>query len=926
MKDRRFIEETFPVKEISEFSAKEKSIRHGHISTLHIWWARRPLSASRSTAYAALIPEPIDIEERQRKVNLIIELSKWKNSLSSSLLKIARKEIAVAHQSRMQVNLEQSKNPKSDLDNLVDRPRILDPFAGGGSYPLEALRLGCNVHASDYNPVATLILKATLEYPVEYGQVVEVEQKSEIFNGLISERIKVNTLLEALRKWGDWLLDEARTELSRFYPNDNNGATPICYLWARTLSCQNPDCQKTIPLLRQFWLVKKKNKKIALHPDTTIGNVNFNIIGDGHAPWPGDYDPSIGSVSRSVVTCLNCGHVIDANRTRSLFKNKESGCALIAVVLQSQKQRGKDYRIPNKNDMIIFQEAEKFLNVKQEQLFNKWGINPVPDENIPSTMPGGFHTPTYGMDTWGELFNSRQKLALITFAEKIRDVYKNMIDEGVDPGFAKAITTYLALTFDRAAGANNTLSRWQPAGEKIADIFSRQALQMVWDYAEPNIIFGRSRSWTELFKDTIATYEHLIQSSETNIPKPIVTQSSATSLKYPDEYFDAVLTDPPYYYSVTYADLSDFFYVWLKRTIGHLYPELFSTPLTPKKNEIIEKKFWDNTSHQDAKWYEEMVRNSLNEAARVLKKNGIAVVVYAHKTTAGWETMVNALLDSGLIITGSWPVHTEMKSRLMAKESAALASSIYIIARKMPRIKTGFYNEVKKELTDYLNIKLKRLWEEGISGADFFIAAIGSAIEVFGKYEKVIDFEGNPIRADRLLEDVRSISTNYAVKQILQNGVVEEITSLTRLYVLWRWNYGEARVPFDEARKLAQSCGVDIVQAWNKVDYIRKQKEFVRIVGPQYRNLAKLENSQDMIDVLHNALLLWESGQCEAMNKSLANSGYGRQEAFYRVAQAISETLPNESKEKKLLDGFLAGRERIIEEVSKVAKQGRLFD
>jgi putative DNA methylase len=378
---------------------------------------------------------------------------------------------------------------------------------------------------------------------------------------------------------------------------------------------------------------------------------------------------------------------------------------------------------------------------------------------------------------------------------------------------------------------------------------------------------------------------------------------------------------------VTYSHLADFFYVWLKRTVGHLYPDLFSTPLTPKSQEIVQDRPHSRSRTQKTKeYFEEVLTRAFQELHRVLRPDGIAVIAYAHKSTEGWETLINSLLYSGLVITEAWPLHTEMKARLTAQDTASLASSIYIVARKMARQPTGFYNEVREELRRHLDRKLQRLWEEGIGGADFFIAAIGSAIEVFGKYEQVMDYEGNVIRADRLLEDVRTIATDYAVRQILQDGFTGEVSDLTRLYVLWRWNYGEARVPFDEARKLAQSCSVDLAREWGRRGFVRKQREFVRLLGPQRRKLDDLKDAHELIDVLHRVLLLWEKGRREEMVQALAASGYGRSEAFYRVAQAISETLPNESKEKKLLDGFLAGRERVREEVGRAARQERLFD
>jgi adenine-specific DNA methylase len=295
-----------------------------------------------------------------------------------------------------------------------------------------------------------------------------------------------------------------------------------------------------------------------------------------------------------------------------------------------------------------------------------------------------------------------------------------------------------------------------------------------------------------------------------------VTHASATRLPYPDGFFDAVLTDPPYYDNVPYSYLSDFFYVWLKRSIGQLHPDLFTTPLTPKAGEIVAYAHGEGGFEAGKRFFEEQLAAAFREMARVLKPGGIAVVVYAHKSTAGWETVINALLDSGLVVNAAWPLNTEMQTRLRSNESAALASSIYIVARKAARRATGFVNEVRAELRAVMHRKLDRLWAEGVGGADFFIAAIGAGIEVFGAYEQVIDYEGHVIRADRLLDEVRALATDFAVQRILQNGFAAEISPLTRLYLLWRWNYGEAPLPFDEARKLAQSCGLDIAETWSK--------------------------------------------------------------------------------------------------------------
>jgi len=438
---------------------------------------------------------------------------------------------------------------------------------------------------------------------------------------------------------------------------------------------------------------------------------------------------------------------------------------------------------------------------------------------------------------------------------------------------------------------------------------------------ELNPFSGGNGDWMSNTHWVLRNIDHCSQAS---IAAATITQSSATSLPHPDNHFDAILTDPPYYDNVGYANLSDFFYVWLKRTVGDLYPELFSTPLTPKSNEIVSDLNRQGGKEAAKQFFENMLKKSFQEIQRVLKPQGIAVIVYAHKSTEGWETLINSLLDSGLIMTGAWPLHTEMGARLNARETAALASSIYIVARKMKRESTGFYNEVKDALKQHLNKKLERLWQEGIGGADFFIAAIGSAIEVFGRYEKVMDYEGNIIRADRMLQDVREIATDYAVRQILRNGFSEDISDLTRFYVLYRWNYGGAKIEFDEARKLAQSCSIDLSNEWNRPGFIKKEKEFIRVLGPQERALSEHKGSPELIEVLHRILLLWEKGKRNEMVRLLRDTGFGEKEAFYRVAQAVSETLPGDNKEKKLLDGFLAGRERLKQDL-RTQEQREMF-
>ncbi len=918
--DKRFLEDSFPIKEVSSESAREKAIRQGHISTMHLWWARRPLVASRAINYAALVFAK-RLQEKSVVTNFLIDLAKWKNSNSPNILTKARKDILEA--------------------NNYLPPRILDPFAGGGSIPLESLRLGCETFANDYNPVAILLLKSALEYPQVFSKNdCTISNKTSL-----SCEIE-NRLHKQVNRVGLSILDEARKELSKFYPNDEDGSIPIAFIWSRTIKCNNSSCNAEIPLIKQYWLSKTKNKKISLHPIVSGKEVSFEIVGDGYNAMPMNFDPNKGTISKAVAVCPVCGSATDADTIKILIRGSEKR-KLIAVVTKKPDIPGRYYRIATQKDQDTVDDAEKYLKSKQDFLMKKWGIDPVPDEII--FTPNGKEyekggalynfTPVllYGMTKWRDLFNPRQKLALIKLAEATRDSYDEMIAQGFSAEEAKIIATYLGLVLDGVADHNSMCCRWRAQRVDVSNTFGRQALPMIWDHAEVNVIGGSTGSFIKTLERVLKVIDHI---SKLPAKPGIVSKSSASGLSYPNNYFDAVITDPPYYDNVPYSVISDFFYVWLKRSIGHLYPELFATPLTPKTDEIIDDlsllrgipkekaKSLKGISVKDKTDFEGMLTKAFREVDRVLKPNGIAVIVYAHKSTAGWETLINSLLDSGLVITAAWPIHTEMGGRLRAMESAALGSSIYIVARKLTKAKIGVYKDVKEELQAFLNKKMDLLWEEGVSGADFLISAIGASIVVFGKYEQVLR-ENMAIRADVMLEDVRRIVTDYAVKQVLHNGFAAEISNLTRFYLLWRWSYGESILPYDDARKLSQSTQIDLSHEWSKIDgVIRKKKENVCLLGPQDRNLEELEGleKKDLIDVLHMALLLWQKGDREAIVDLLSESGFGSKDSFYRVAQAISETLPKESQEKKLIEGFLAGKERLSSETKKINIQKRLFE
>lgn len=456
---------------------------------------------------------------------------------------------------------------------------------------------------------------------------------------------------------------------------------------------------------------------------------------------------------------------------------------------------------------------------------------------------------------------------------------------------------------------------------------------------------------------TTHTPQPLTPNPQPLIPIPCVQQGSATRLPYPDNHFDAVITDPPYYDSVPYADLSDFFYVWLKRTIGHLYPELFATPLTPKSDEMVAHASRMGGMAAAKRQFEAMLVQAFCEIHRVLKPDGIAVIVFAHKTTEAWETVLNALLQAGLYPTASWPIHTEMKARLRAQESAALASSIYLVCRKRVSAAVGYWSEVRPQVKERIERRLSQFWDAGIRGADLFMSAIGPAMEAFGQYARVERASGDPVSAAELLELVQQTVSEYALKRILhEDAHAGELDPLSRFYLLYRWSYGRAEASFDEARKLAAGVGLELTEAWGPGRVIEQHKDKVRVLGPQERNWglgirgsglgirnqgkrgrrsnpaqatlgldpetlpdlfdqipnpqSPIPNPQSLIDVLQLACVLWESGQHGWLAQLLKGKGYGERPAFWLLAQAIAETLPAGDKEKQLLQGLLAHGKR----------------
>ncbi len=595
---------------------------------------------------------------------------------------------------------------------------------------------------------------------------------------------------------------------------------------------------------------------------------------------------------------------------------------MIAVV-ESANGKGKKYRRPLPLDLEQYDRAKGRLEVMSK---DATGLSVVPDEPLPY-LRSIFNVHVYGFKTWGSLYNPRQALALATFIEGIRKAGQHIQSKCGDKEYATAIRSLLSCVLDRFANRLTTLAYWFIPGEKIQPTFVRQALAMVWDHVEACPLSDSSGSWHSPLTDVVEAIKACSQSSYFAAN---VYRGSATNAPITDGSLAAVVTDPPYYDSVPYADLSDFFYVLLKRSLHDAHVGLFRTPLTPKQHEAVQLAERNPAyKHKTKEFFENQLALAFAESRRVTMENGRVVIMFAHKTTSAWETLIGGITRAGLEITASWPLHTELKTRLRSRNSAALASSVTLICRKrLEDAGTGVWDDVRQELKTVAQERLDFFWNQGIRGADFFISAIGPALSVFGKYERVTKLSGEEVTVGQFLDEVRSLVSNFALARILKTSHTGVIDPESRFYVVWKWSYADAKVPADESFKLSQALGLNTDRLWDKTGVLEKSGENVQATPASKR--MKIKNLGEpatdgapasLIDVLHRLCYFREKNDVDGMATFLGKSGHANNPSLWLVAQAISEVLPDGDKEKQLMQGLLNQREGLEE----ATRQKELF-
>jgi putative DNA methylase len=882
---RRLIEEELPLKVVNAESAREKSLRHGHISTMHLWWARRPLAMSRAVVFGTLLPDPGDDAKRKEILDLVAEASSFEASTNPSRINPLRKLLAEAY-------------PDGP-------PKVLDCFAGGGAIPLEALRLGCDTTAVDLNPVAHLIEKCILEYPQRFGQP-----------GVLGE----NTLADDFVKWAQWVRERVEPKLAKVFPADEKGRRPAVYFWARTMICPNPSCRAEIPLLSSFWLANSKRRTVWVDVDAEPGKIDLRIV---TGPAPSGRDLSDGTVKASSVTCPACGTSTVAKDVREYGKRTGFGRRLYAVLDIDGGVR--TYRAPRPDEVEGAESLATALLDELEETSD--GTSPIPDEPMVKSQYRRYGNLVYGIDTFRGLFNDRQLYVLGSLCEAVRAAHDEMVNEGMDPDRAIAVATYLGLCVDRIADYDSGFTTWVSGGEFHAHVFKRQSIAMVWDYVEVDPLQDVSGSWDGASRWIERAIRHCSSSSETPAS---VQRGDAQRLPFPDATFDAVIVDPPYYDAIQYGDLSDYFYVWLKRSIGHLHPAVFGTPLAPKQHEIIEsradKKSPEYISHEE---FERRLQKALGEMARVVKPDGIVAIVFAHTDVEAWERLLRALRVANLVVTTSWPMRSEREARSTAQISAVLDSSVVLVCRPQHAGQEGFYDDVVRSLEARIAERLDAFEEMGLVGADYFVSAIGPAFEVFAQYSRIVKLSGEEVDVAELMVLARQTVARHAMRRLLGADSLASLDAESLFYLTWRWAYLTAKIPADEAYKLEKAFDVDLGHLARPGGFARQSGSNFSLLGPHERKDLKVGASPSLVDVLHLACQLWDASRRRELEELLGATGMGVEPGFWATARALAEVLPDGNRERTMLLGLTGNRDALTEAAAKstaTVEELTLFD
>ena len=905
---KKLIEVSIPLEDINAESAREKSIRHGHPSTLHLWWARRPLAAARAVLFAQLVDDPSsnpDLTEEQQKTErerlhgIIRRLVKWENINDEALMREAHEEIL-----------------KSTGGNP---PAILDPFAGGGTIPLEAQRLGLEAHASDLNPVAVLINKALIEIPPKFAG------RPPVFPGAADTSLvgwpRATGLAEDVRRYGPWMRDRAQERIGHLYPDatildEKTGrkstATTIAWIWARIVTCPNPACGIDMPLVRSWWLGKKKGKEAYVVPtvvkdSSSVGGrrIDFAI---GHARAQAPSTSTDGTVGRLGATCVACASAVDLAYIRAEGRAGRLGVKLMAVVAEGDRQRV--YRAPTKFDADTASVGKP---------------SSTPTSQMPDQAPS-FRVQAYGMVHHSDLFTNRQLVALTTFSDLVGEAREKILMDALAAGlpssarlsdggsgaeaYADAVATYLGMAVSRTTDLNNALVTWSSGRDQARNLFARQAIPMAWDFVEVSP-FARAAGDLSIATETQGEALERLPAHRGSE----VHQADAASRDYAGF---VISTDPPYYDNIGYSDLSDFFYVWLRRSIRDIHPTMFASMLVPKAEELVANPYRHHGRQGAEKFFEAGFERVFARAREGASEDFPITVYYAFKqseleqegiSSTGWATILEGMIREGWAITATWPVRSERAGRMISVGTNALASSIVLVLR--PRhasagqtTRRGFLAALKRELPG----ALEEMRQGAIAPVDLAQATIGPGMAVFSRYQRVVENDGSDM----------SVKTALAlINQVLDEVLAEQEGDLdadTRFCLKWYEQYGWARAAFGDADVLARAYNTS-VRGLADGGVLTQGEGVVQLVRPQDLPASWNPVTDHRISVWEVALhlaraLSVEDGGVDAAARLLAAAGtrsevdlQAVQRLAYRMYEMTQKSRPDDARLFNLLGG-----------------------
>lgn len=858
---KKLIEVALPLEKINEATVREKAIRHGHPSSLHMWWARRPLAAARAVIWSSLVDDPSSHpelfsteeeqnNEREKLFKILEDLVVWENSNNEQILNKAKSEILKY--------------------NANSFPILLDPFAGGGAIPFEAQRLGLEAHAHDLNPVAVMINKAMIEIPPKFIDLPPVNPQGNM--------LKINTyegtagLAEDVKYYGNLLKEKALKKIGHLYPKvkipkeqGNGEATVIAWIWARTVKCPNPACNCQMPLIRSLALSKKKGKEAYVKPIINGKNISYTIVLGKNYPE--------GTVNRTGAKCIFCGHPVGFDYIRVEAQNKRMSETLIGIIAEGPN--GRIFAPPNPEHSAL---------ALLEQPID------CPDTKLPEKALG-FRIQAYGMLKHKDLFTNKQLIALTTFCNLLEEIKnlivqdghnKGIIDDGLsltDNGkgliaYSESIIIYLAFLIDQIANHSSTICSWNAPNTQMRSTFARQAIPMVWDFAECNIFSESSGSFSSLHSRLCEAISSLNNKS-LGFAEQVDARNDVNLANL------MISTDPPYYDNIGYADLSDYFYIWLRNCLNKLYPYLFKTVLVPKTEELIATPFRFNGDSNKAR---EFFENGMLEACKQIYKiasNDIPVTIYYAfkqsdsetqeqeedidrekiisdlRSSSGWETMLSAVISAGFAITGTWPIRTEKPGRSVGIGTNALASSIVLVCRKRPTdasvcSRRNFTTELKKELKN----ALKKMQNSDLAPVDLAQSAIGPGIGIFSKYSKVLEADGKPMSVRSALQIINNEIDLYF------NGQDEDLDKESRFCVELYTQYGFDSLKYGDAETLSKAKNASITSLTDD-GILFAEKGIVHLVDRSELKWPKEINAKK------SGIWLW----AQLLTKELAESG-----------------------------------------------------